>query len=301
MHTELDHPAAGPGGARPAPTGAPARRLAAVTTMLTPDERLRVDAAGLGVYQALHRETLEDVIRDVRERGAAAVVMSVSRCGSQELSRVARMVREFPRVPAVALLTEVAAATPHTVLSLGRSGVHALVDARQPAGWRALRTALLNEQADRIERRAVLQLALDVPDAPDDCRRVLELFFTCEPGVTSARQFAALLGVGASTLLSRFYRAGLPAPKRYLVMARLVRSARLLENGGFSVANVADRMDYSSPQSFGRHVRMTLGLTAQRFRETYDGDGMLDRFRAELILPFTDVLRDFRPLGKWGT
>ena len=82
---------------------------------------------------------------------------------------------------------------------------------------------------------------------------------------------------------------------------RIHASARLLENGGLSVANVADRLEYSSPQSFGRHVRMTLGLTAQRFRETYDGDGMLDRFRAELIVPHLAVLRTFRPLGKWGT
>ncbi len=285
------------GGAGSAAAGVSAGTVA---TVLTPPERARVDAVGAGIYRALHRDTLDDVIRDLRERRVRAVLVSVACCRAQEAGRVAAMVREFPRVPAVALLTEVAAATPHTVLSLGRSGVRALVDARQPAGWRALRTALLNEQADGIERRAVAQLAQDLPDAPDDCRRVLELFFTCEPGITAARQLAAILGVGASTLLSRFYRAGLPAPKRYLVMARLTRAARLLENGGLSVANVADRMEYSSPQSFGRHVRATLGLTAQRFRETYDGEGMLDRFRAELVLPFTDVLREFRPLGKWG-
>jgi hypothetical protein len=81
--------------------------LGAVTTMLTPDERMRVDAAGMGLYHAMHRETLEDVIRDVRERGAAAVVMSVACCSARELPRLARMVREFPRVPAVALLTDV--------------------------------------------------------------------------------------------------------------------------------------------------------------------------------------------------
>src|SRR5688572_12325464 len=106
----------------PAPSPPAATPIAAVSTMLTPDERMRVDAAGLGLYRAMHRETIEDVIRDVRERGASAVVMSVACCGARELPRLARMVREFPRVPAVALLTDAAgsaAASPHTVLGLG--------------------------------------------------------------------------------------------------------------------------------------------------------------------------------------
>jgi AraC-like DNA-binding protein len=270
--------------------------LAAVTTMLTPDERIRVDAAGVGLYTTTHRESIDDVIRDVRERGAAAVVMSVSRCGSHELSRVARMVREFPRVPAVALLSDVAHGTPHTVLSLGRSGVTALIDVRQATGWRALRATLMTERADGIERQAVARLAIDLAGAPEDCVRFFELLFTCPPALCSVRQLAQQFDVGTSTFMSRFFRAGLPAPKRYLAYARLVRAARLLESAGFSVAHVADQLDFSSPQSFGRHVKTLLGMTAQRFRETYDGEGMLERFRAELVTPFTETLRRFRPL-----
>jgi AraC-like DNA-binding protein len=75
-----------------------------------------------------------------------------------------------------------------------------------------------------------------------------------------------------------------------------VRAARLFESPGYSVANVADRLDYSSPQSFGRHVRALLGLTASQFRQAYDGAGMLERFRAELITPHAATLRRFRPL-----
>ena len=279
------HPAA------PPPATAPAPVLGAVTTMLTPDERMRVDAAGMGLYHAMHRETLEDVIRDVRERGAAAVVMSVACCSARELPRLARMVREFPRVPAVALLTDVGSATPHTVLGLGRSGVRALIDVRQPTGWRALRTTLLNERAEAIERRAVAQVMEDIAGAPPDCRRLFEVLFTGDARSYTVRGLADALGVGASTLLSRFFRARLPAPKRYLANARLVRAARLLENAGLSIANVANQLEYSSPQSFGRHVKGMLGLTAQRFRETYDGEGMLHRFRAELVLPHVERLR----------
>jgi len=100
-----------------------------------------------------------------------------------------------------------------------------------------------------------------------------------------------------STLMSRFFRAKLPAPKRYLAAARLVRAARLFENPGFSVANIANHLDYSSPQSFGRHVRSLLGVTAVQFRRQYDGAAMLQHFRESLVLPYADELRRLKPLS----
>jgi AraC-like DNA-binding protein len=269
--------------------------LAPVSTMLTADERLRVDAAGQGLYWTMHRDSLDDVIRDVRERGASAVVVSVARCTQRDAARVATMVREFPRVPAVALLTAVDPGTPQAVLSLGRSGVRTLVDARGPAGWRQLREALAADRAGDLARLALAQLAADLAGAPAPCLRFFDALFTSPPSVSTVCQLARYFDVLPSTLMSRFFRARLPAPKRYLAMARLVRAARLFESAGLSVANVADALEYSSPQSFGRHVRAALGLTAGQFRRRYDGEGMLDRFRAELVTPFAPVLRTFSP------
>lgn len=276
---------------------APRPALAPITTMLTPNERMRVDAAGAGLYRAMHRDSLDDVIRDVRERGAAAVVVSVACCGRQEAARVAMMVREFPRVPAVALLTEVAPATPQAVLSLGRSGVRSLVDVRQPAGWRALRQLLMDDRAAELERSVIAHLDADLAGASEGCRRFFDALFTAPPGVATVRQLTAVLDVVPSTLMSRFLRAGLPSPKKYLAMARLARAARLFENSGLSVANVATHLEYSSPQSFGRHVRTLLGLTAVTFRQRYDGDGMVERFRSELVQPYLARLRAFEPIA----
>jgi AraC-like DNA-binding protein len=95
--------------------------------------------------------------------------------------------------------------------------------------------------------------------------------------------------------MSRFFRAKLPAPKRYLSLARLIRAARRFENPGLSVARVANHLDYSSPQSFGRHVRTVMRISPVTFRSTYDGQGMLQYFRTELVLPYVDVLSVFRP------
>src|SRR5919201_5835415 len=79
--------------------------LPTVATVLTPDERLRVDAAGQGLYRAVHRDTLDDVLQDLRQRRAGAVLLSVALCSAADEPRLATVVREFPRVPADALLT----------------------------------------------------------------------------------------------------------------------------------------------------------------------------------------------------
>lgn len=269
--------------------------LPPISTLLTPAERQRVDAAGEGCYRALHRDSVDDLIRDLKTRRVQAVLVSVS-CAGAQAGRVASLVREFPRVPAVALLSELELKTPHAVLALGQSGIRRLVDVRQPIGWRELRGALMADAGDSGHRGILSQLAVDLAGASEDCRRFFETIFTCSPRIGNVRELSRHLEVLPSTMMSRFFRAGVPAPKRYLAMARLVRAARLFENAGFSVANVANHLDYSSPQSFGRHVRTLLQMTAGEFRHRYDGAGMFERFRADLVLPYLTELRALRPL-----
>lgn len=270
-----------------------------VSTILTPNERIRVDAAAQGLYSALHRESLDEVLADLRERRAGAVLLSVARYGAQSSARMAAMVREFPRVPAMALLTETQYTTPQSALALGQLGVRILIDARQPSGWQTLREILTAERASDLQRTALGYLNADLNGAPLDCWRFFELLFSYSPRVHTVRQLSRQLCILPSTLMSRFFRAHLPPPKRYLALARLIRAARLFENPGLSVASVANYLDYSSPQSFGRHVRTVMQMSPVAFRERYDGAGMLQYFREELVLPYVVILRGFRPAATY--
>src|SRR5687768_13477222 len=270
-------------------------RRTPVSTILTPLERSRVDAAAQGVCEPLHRESLDEVLSDLRQQKANLVLISVTRYGSQSSSRVAAMVREFPRVPAVALLTETQSSTPHATLALGQLGIRTLVDARIPAGWQTLRNLLATQGSSDLQRSALSQISLDLPGVPTGCWRFFELIFESTPRISTVGQLARHLNILPSTLMSRFFRAKLPPPKRYLALSRLIRAARLFENPGLSVARVANHLDYSSPQSFGRHVRTMMNMSPVRFRSVYDGQGMLQYFRTELILPYASVLCVFRP------
>ena len=256
---------------------------------------MRVDAAGEGLYSALHRESLDEVLSDLRERKSGAVLISIARYGLQSSARMAAMVREFPRVPAMALLTETQHSTPQNLLALGQLGVRILIDARQPSGWQTLRDILAAEKSNDLQRTALGQLSADLAGAPSDCWRFFELLFSHSPQIHTIRQLSRQLNILPSTLMSRFFRAKLPPPKRYLSLARLIRAAKLFENPGLSVASVANYLDYSSPQSFGRHVRTIMGISPVVFRQNYDGAGMLQYFRKELISPYAEILRGFCP------
>jgi AraC-like DNA-binding protein len=268
-----------------------------ITTLLRPAERPHVDALSDGSYHALHRESLDDAVRDLRERRARVMLVSVARCEGHVTARLAGVVREFPQAPAVAILTGNEVNATQALLALGRSGVRTLVDARTPVGWRELRDVLQSEAVGAIERVALARLALDLATVSEDCWLFFETVFRESRTITTVRALARRLGVLPSTLVSRFYRLNVPPPKRYLAYVRLMRAARLFENPGMSIASVAYHLDYSSPQSFGRHLRIYLEMSAGEFRRRYDGEGMLERFRSELVLPYLPQLSQLRPLA----
>jgi AraC-like DNA-binding protein len=267
-----------------------------VSTVLTARERCRVDVIGQGLVEPLHRESLDEVLSDLRTQRSGMLIISVGRYAGQGYSRMAALVREFPRVPAIALLTETETSTPYSTLLLGQLGIKRMVDARTPSGWQSLRNILAADTSHSLQRSALAQINLDVPGIAPDCWHFFELLFDPTARVATVRKLARRLEMLPSTLMSRFHRAGLPAPKKYLALSRLILAARLFENPGLSVASVAHHLDYSSPQSFGRHVRTVMRMSPVDFRNRFDGQGMLQHFRAQLVLPYAEILRTFRPV-----
>lgn len=269
---------------------------APVFTVLEPDERIRVDAAGAGLYRAIHRETVADVLEDLKRQPASAVLLSVVRCGRDRDRRTATVVREFPTVPTVALLGS-AGVTAEALLQLGNAGVTHLVDVRLPSGWSHLRQLLGSTARHDVDRVALDAIRAELGDVTPDCWLFLEALFISSDRVGTIRELALRMDVLPSTLMSRFFRAHLPPPKRYLAFARLLRAARLFEDAGHSIADVANALEYSSPQSFGRHVSTLLGMTAGEFRARYGAQRMLERLLEELVRPHREALRTLRPLA----
>ena len=269
---------------------------APVVTVLDPEERARVDAAGEGLYKAIHRETVADALEDLKRGRVGAVLLGVVRCGHQLDRRLASVVREFPTVPTVALLGAEPPSA-ETLLRIGNAGITRLVDVRIPAGWSQLRRILAAEAMRATDRQALARIREALAPVPDETWQFFEALFAASERNDTVQALALRLQVLPSTLMSRFFRAKLPAPKRYLAYARLLRAARLFEDQGHSIADVANALDFSSPQSFGRHVQTFLGRSAGEFRREFTSAVMLDRFMAELVHPHCEALRRLRPLA----
>jgi AraC-like DNA-binding protein len=254
-----------------------------------------VDAAGSGCFALLHRDSIPEAVRIVRERPVDAVLVSVHRCGPEQVESVSHLVREFPGIPTVALVSQHDSSATEMLLRLGASGVRQVVDVTSPAGWSRLRQ-VVGQPATRAVARIQGPILDALSDAPAGTRLFMEAMIRLAPETPTVTNLAQRLYVRPSTLMSRFARASLPSPKNYLAAVRLLHAAYLFEAGGLSVADVSYRLEYSSPQSFGRHLRAMLGVTAIEFRRRFPFPVALARFVELMVLPYTETWRTFHPL-----
>lgn len=275
-------------------TSGPAPTIAAV---LAPAERARVEAASTGCCALVHRDSVRDAISIVRERPVDAVLLSVHQCRPEHVENVAFLIRDFPSVPTVALVSQHDPGAPEMLLRLGASGVRQAIDVTAPAGWARLREVMLQpvtRSAARIQGPILAAMLLITPDA----RLFFEAVIRLAPELITVRDLARRLSVRPSTLMSRFSRTGLPSPKTYLASIRLLHAAQLFEDKGLSIADVAHRLNYSSPQSFGRHVRSLLGITSTEFRSRFPFGLAVQRFIDVLIEPYAAHWDSFHPLAR---
>jgi AraC-like DNA-binding protein len=271
--------------------------MVTVCTLLPPSERTRFEAVGDGCFVSLHADSCREVLSAARRRRVDAVVLSVHRCGGEELPAVARLVREFPAIPAVALVSRHDRQATETLLRLGASGVRAAVDCTEAGGWKRLRE-LVGRPASPVAARILACLIPSLGEGiPEDARLFFEALARLAPVIRTVRALARHLRLPPSTLMSRFLRAALPSPKTYLAGMRLVHAAHLFHNPGLSVADVAYRLDFSSPQSFSRHLKAMLGVTAGEYRRRFPFEVALARYVDLLVTPYRETFRAFRPLN----
>ena len=277
-------------------TAVPARHPV-IAAVLRPEERNRVEAASGGWFSLVHRDSIPDAIRAVRERPVDAILVSVHRCHDQSPDLLGRLIQGFPGIPTVALVSSHDAAGSETLLHLGANGVRQVIDVTGPEGWHRLRQ-VLGEPATRDTARIQGPVLAALGGVTAGTRLFFEVLIRLAPGLATARELTDQLGVRCTTLMSRFSRAGLPSPKSYLAAVRLVHATLLFDRPGYTVSDVAYRLDYSSPQSFGRHVRALLGITSSELRRRFPFEVALTRFIDLMLKPYGEVWPTFRPLAR---
>jgi AraC-like DNA-binding protein len=264
-----------------------------VVTVVPRDLRSRLDCGTKNVFVNVHVDSLDEAQFALRKHRASAVLISPEAVRDGDFVGVDRLISKSPGVLAVGVL-----ATPadqSAMFVLGASRVSCVIDLSQDGGWDCLRG--LSDHLGGEARQRIQESFMDaLPTATDEGRAFFGALIRLAPRVSSVRELAAHSHLHASTLTSRFFRAGLPSLKAYLAMTRLAYASAYFEQPGASIAAVAMRLGHSSPQAFGRHVRGLLGLTSGEFRRELSFESTMEQFLGRLVHPYLETFRGFRPL-----
>jgi hypothetical protein len=114
--------------------------------------------------------------------------------------------------------------------------------------------------------------------------RLAWILFGDDPPRTAAA-VAARLAQTERALTSRFMRAGLPSPRRYVDHAMLVRVAAIAERPDFTAAAAARLLELE-PQHLHRWIRAVTGGTFNAWRPRARASAALDDFRRAFIAPY---------------
>src|SRR5439155_22525355 len=132
-------------------------------------------------------------------------------------------------IPAFALGSSDAGDVTERLVKRGTTGVRTAVDCTEAGGWRRLRD-LLAAPASPVAARIPARVVPALDDVPEDVRVFFEALARLAPVLSTVRGLARHLRICPSTLMSRFYRMGLPSPKTYLSGMRLLHAAYLFLN-----------------------------------------------------------------------
>lgn len=270
------------------------RPTAGVLTIVDPSMRSRLALALDIVPRARHVSSVREALSVVVEQPVQAVLLSQSNVTPESLMMVGKLAGACAGI-LILVLAGWAPQLSSVLLALGRYGIRDVVDISTREGLIRLRS-LLQQPEWEVATRVSEAFQRPLESATDEMRYFMLRLVQLAPTVSSAKILASRAGILPSSLYSRFFRARLPSPKRYLASVRLLYASGVLENQALSITDMAYRLNYSSPQSFGRHVREQLGMHSSEFRQRCPFPDLAAHATFRLFGQHESTLRSFRPL-----
>lgn len=268
-----------------------------VLTIVDSSMRSRLDAALGETARTVHLDSVSAAISAVSTRPVRAVLVGPAAVTPDMSSSVLRLAGACAGSMLVAVISGWTPELPEKLLAFGRYGIRDAIDLTRREGLDRLRVLLTRPEWD-LSKRIAKTILPSLELATEEMRLFVSHLIRVAPSLSSIKTLAVELQIRQNTMSSRFFRARLPSPKEYLATTRLLYASAVLETPRVSMAQVALRLNYSSPQSFGRHVRAQLGVSVGEFRERYSFDVMATHFANRLVFRHRDTLRWFEPLGR---
>ena len=227
-------------------------------------------------FPLVHARTWDDALTAIRARPVELAVVDPLLSGTASAHEIERLRRLFPSLPLL-LYTSLSPATAGVLLALGQAGIRDVVIFRYDDHPSRLSELLAQEEARSASRQLLEQVASVLTPLPSELRWVLEEVLRSPAELQTVQQVAARARVDRRTFERWFARLGLPSPRHFLAVARVLYAHRLLQDPGFTVEDVAQRLGYAQTKTLQLHARAYLGLTAGEMRLTLEPRQALER------------------------
>ena len=245
----------------------------------------RLRRAAAPRFPVTHALTWDVALATIRTRPVELAVVDPQLQGpppsAQEMGRLRSL---FPSLPLV-LYTALSPATAAVLLALGQTGITGAVFTRVDDHPARLRELLSHEEGRSASRQLLDQIGTVLSPLPSELRWVVEEVLRSPADLQTVQQVAARARVDRRTFERWFARLGLPSPRHFLAAARVLYAHRLLQDPGFTVDDVAQRLGYAQTKTLQLHARAYLGLTAGEMRLTLDPGQALERIARRFVPP----------------
>jgi AraC-like DNA-binding protein len=231
-----------------------------------PDVQLhKLRRAAAARFTLARASTWGEALATIRTRPVELAVVDPLLGGTASAQEIERLRVLFPSLPLI-LYTSLTPEIASVMLTLGQRGIRYVVFARYDDHPIRLREVLGHEEARTASRLFLEQFADALAPLPKELRWVLEGALQSPDKAQTVGQVAARARVDRRTCERWFIRVGLPSPRHFLAAARVLYAHRLLQDPGFTVEDVAQRLGYSQVKTLQQHARAYLGLTAGEMR-----------------------------------
>ena len=227
-------------------------------------------------FPVVYARDWADALAVIRARPVELAAVDPQLEGSASAHEIERLRMLFPSLPLI-VYTALSPATGAVLLALGQTGIRAVVFTRIDDHPARLREVLAHEEARSASRQLLDQLAAVLAPLPSELRWVVEEVLRAPADLQTVQQVAARARVDRRTFERWFARLHLPSPRHFLAAARVLYAHKLLQDPGFTVEDVAQRLGYAQTKTLQLHARAYLGLTAGEMRLTLEPRQALER------------------------
>lgn len=215
------------------------------------------------------------------ETGLASIVVADHRDydGASTLPGIRRIHEDFPSIPIV-MYVPFTHETSGMVIDYARAGVSQIVF----QGVDDLRTPLRAAVNAALDHASALSAGAELESlVPSNVLPFLRYCLEYARRDISVEQVANAMGVHRKTLVDRLRAANLPSPRAIIGWSRLVIAARLLDDPGRTVEQVALMLDFPSGTALRNMFKRYTGLRTSEVRQNGGVRCVLHAFKKELV------------------